>query len=66
MTINTSMNRWSRIATNMDNESVASSGLFDSFIKQSVERSHLEEKSQDTEKSHKSTHRVLLEHVGRG
>ena len=55
MPINTSMNRWNRITINIDNESFSSSSPFDSFNKQSVERSHLEEKSQDTEKSHKST-----------
>lgn len=55
MPINTSMNRWSRIASNVDIESVSSSGSFDSFNKQSAKRSHQCKRSKDTEVPEKST-----------
>lgn len=57
MPINTSMNRWSSIASNMDIESASSSSPFDSFNKPSAERSRQGTKSQDTNKPDKSTSR---------
>ena len=59
MPINTSMNRWSRIASNMDIESVSSSGPFDTFSKQSAKRSLQCKKSKETEVPEKTPHGAL-------